>query len=164
MRTTISVEQYASQLQQKASRLVLTIKKGILSGAMRSRAIMIQKTREAPPNKGGAVNSGEYIRRWTAERIPDGAVIQNTAPYSGVIEYGRRPGKFPPMTALMLWAKRKLRLSDKQAKSVAFLIGRSIAKKGIKPRLILNNAIPELTRIMLEEIERELDKLFTIKI
>lgn len=51
--------------------------------------------------------------------------------YVPVIEYGRKPGgKFPPVDAIRLWVKRKLGVPEKEIDSVAFLVGRHIAKYG----------------------------------
>lgn len=64
--------------------------------------------------------------------------------YADVVEDGRRPGKFPPISAILQWMKVKpIRLrslktnsfekvTPARLNSAAFLIARSIAKKGIK--------------------------------
>lgn len=55
--------------------------------------------------------------------------------YIEVLERGRRPGgKQPPTNALELWVRRKLGIRDPtQARAVAFVIGRKIARRGTKP-------------------------------
>lgn len=53
--------------------------------------------------------------------------------YAEYVEYGRRAGKMPPVSALVQWAHKKLRLPDKAAKSAGFLMARAIAKKGTRP-------------------------------
>lgn len=70
------------------------------------------------------------------------------ASYWKYIEYGRKPGKFPPPNAILSWVKTKPILprpmnglkapSDKQ---LAFLIGRKIARDGIKPGNQFNQAL-----------------------
>ena len=65
-----------------------------------------------------------------------GGIITNVA-HALVMEDGRRPGTFPPVDAMRRWVFLKrgaLGISVKQVNSVAFLIGRSISKKGIKGR------------------------------
>ncbi len=51
-----------------------------------------------------------------------------------VLERGRRPGaRRPPAEALELWVRRKLGIRDiQEAKRVAFVIARSIGRKGTK--------------------------------
>jgi hypothetical protein len=57
------------------------------------------------------------------------------AAYGGYLEFGRKAGGFPPLAPLETWIKKKGIESDpKKIKSAAFLIGRSIAKNGTKPR------------------------------
>lgn len=49
--------------------------------------------------------------------------------YPAVQEFGRRPGKQPPPGALDRWVQRVLGIGDpKQARSIAFVIGRKMAK------------------------------------
>lgn len=54
--------------------------------------------------------------------------------YAQWIEDGRSPGKFPPPDKLLPWVQRNMGLSGDEAKRVAFLIGRKMAKQG-KPGL-----------------------------
>ncbi len=58
------------------------------------------------------------------------AVVGTPSPYGAVVEMGRRPGKMPPVAPLALWAERKLGVAPDDARNVAFLIARKIAKKG----------------------------------
>jgi hypothetical protein len=55
--------------------------------------------------------------------------------YIGAQKYGRRPGKFPPIEAIIQWLKdkRNFRIDEERGpslKSLAFLIARKIAKSG----------------------------------
>lgn len=69
-------------------------------------------------------------------------IIQITislAEYWKYVEYGRRPGKFPPPDAILNWitAKGILPTTDSNGRlpttqSLAFLIGRKIAERGIE--------------------------------
>lgn len=67
--------------------------------------------------------------------------------YWDYVEYGRRPGKFPPVNRIKEWitvkpvrpypdSRGKLPTTDQ----LAFLIGRKIATKGIEPRPFFNPA------------------------
>lgn len=71
------------------------------------------------------------------------------------IEYGRKPGKFPPPNAILNWVKTKpvtprpYQLANGKTviptqQQLAFLIGRKIAREGIKPRTYLQESIDEL--------------------
>lgn len=68
------------------------------------------------------------------------AVDLSLADYWQYVEYGRRPGKFPPPDKILQWVRIKPviprplsngKLPTEQ--SLAFLIGRKIAREGIAP-------------------------------
>lgn len=58
-------------------------------------------------------------------------MIGTPAIYGEPVEYGTRP-HFPPVKAIQHWVERKLRISGKEAHSVAFLIARAISRRGTK--------------------------------
>jgi hypothetical protein len=119
------------------------------------------------------VNYGAYLRAWKAEGDPDGAALFNSSKYAGVIERGRRPGKFPPIAAIAQWALRRLRLKPEGARrggrrstsfsadevmapafKAAWPIARAIARRGLLPRLIMTGAEHILGAYFHEEIDR----------
>jgi hypothetical protein len=75
--------------------------------------------------------------------------------YADVVEDGRRPGKFPPPDAIKTWMKVKpirlrnkltnsfVKQTDSAINSAAFLIARSISKKGIKGTKFFESALKE---------------------
>ena len=86
------------------------------------------------------------------------------------IENGRRAGaKLPPIDLIKKWIYQKgLIIKKGQTKSgVAFLIARSIAEKGIKPKPYLNNMIKSekvnWVKLLQTSFEKDLhDKVITI--
>lgn len=80
------------------------------------------------------------------------ASLGSSMPYARAWEYGRPPGKQPPSTPLALWAKRVLGVSDKEAKSVGFLIARSIGKKGRTARPFLRPALEKNISYLTDDI------------
>ena len=69
-----------------------------------------------------------------ADFVITGAVWSDE-PYAEVMDLGRRPGRrMPPIKALIPWVQYRLRVADEMVRSVAFLVARSIARKGIKGR------------------------------
>jgi hypothetical protein len=52
--------------------------------------------------------------------------------YGRYVEYGRKPGKMPPISALEPWVR--LKLKAKNPRAVAFLIARKIGAEGVKAR------------------------------
>ena len=55
--------------------------------------------------------------------------VGTPAIYGESVEYGTKP-HFPPIAPLIFWVEKRLGLSGKEAKSVAFAIARKISKKG----------------------------------
>lgn len=87
------------------------------------------------------------------------AVDLSLAEYWQYVEYGRRPGKFPPPEKILEWIRVKPvlprplengRLPTEQ--QLAFLIGRKIARDGIAPTPALSDASTDVYDRFLERI------------
>lgn len=52
--------------------------------------------------------------------------------YAAPVEFGRRPGKWPPIGAIRAWVVRKQIATGDEADQVAFLIARAIGRRGTK--------------------------------
>ena len=74
--------------------------------------------------------------------------------YASYVEYGRKPGKMPPPDILKAWAAKKFRLSHKDARSAAWALARSIAKKGTKARPFFEPAVESGWRKMIDKIAK----------
>lgn len=76
--------------------------------------------------------------------------------YIYYLDQGRAPGKFPPIRNLREWVMNKLGVSFDESKSIAYLIGRKIARegtdifrdhsKGLQLRDLIDNMLDELTQ------------------
>lgn len=87
------------------------------------------------------------------------------ADYWKYVENGRKPGKWPPISAIEKWIEIKPVLPRPMAngqlptnKQLAFLIARKIGLEGIKPRPILNQSIKDVWDVMKEFLEEALAK------
>ena len=74
--------------------------------------------------------------------------------YARYVEYGRKPGKMPPPDILEAWAYKKFRLSHKEARSKAWALARTIAKKGTKARPFFEPAVESGWRKMIDKIAK----------
>ena len=74
--------------------------------------------------------------------------------YARYVEFGRKPGKMPPPDILEAWAYKKFRLSHKDARSMAWALARSIAKKGTKARPFFEPAVESGWRKMIDKIAK----------
>jgi hypothetical protein len=76
----------------------------------------------------------------------DGFFLQIlAAPYFKNVDEGRRPGKMPPVKPIQKWADRRgIKFKNMSQQQTAFVIARSIGKKGIKPLNITNKLINDV--------------------
>jgi len=166
----MDMNQWYQHMKQLGSRFMPAAERGVFSGAMRCIPHLQKRTtlaRAASPRGGsGAVDTGLYKAGWRASPIPRGARLFNLRPYSGAIEYGRRPAPVSRegVQKLRVWAKRNLNLNDKQAERAAYAIARSMTPRSkggggrsLRARKVLTGDEKGLIKIVEEEILRELD-------
>lgn len=166
VKTVMSLNEFRNWMSGLSDNLFPAAKRGIIAGAKRCIPILHTNTRFAPATSVngfvGVFDTGSFLRAWKSESTIDGAIVFNDAVHSPMIEHGRRPGKGPPPDVISKWARRKLGLSRDEAKSVGFLIGRKISRHGLKGRHILATSLPEMEKIVIEEmlieINKEIDK------
>jgi hypothetical protein len=90
--------------------------------------------------------------------------VSTSLAYGIVMERGRTPGsKMPPVNAIELWVRRKLGITGDESRGAAFVIARSIAKKGIKGVFMVENAFeegsPQAIKLFDLAIEKAVDKI-----
>ncbi len=88
-----------------------------------------------------AVDTGHMLGSGIVEHGNE-PIINYSAPYSSIIEYGRHPGSYPPFTPIFKWVKRRLGIKkDKEAKKIAWAIMNKIKTHGIDGRPFMSSAI-----------------------
>jgi hypothetical protein len=174
-----SAREWAQWVSTLGPKLNEAMQHGLLDGAQRCVPVMHRSTDQAPPASArggvGARNQGDYRRAWQAAPHPEGAVLFNPSPYAGVIEFGRRIGKFPPLDAIARWAQRKLRvarvisrgkrkgtattraMTEKEARSAAFPIARAIARRGLRARFVMTSRLDEMASLVYDSITHAID-------
>jgi len=72
-------------------------------------------------------------------------IVVEAAPYWRYVEFGRKPGKYPPLSAMLSWVQSKPALNSPELslKQRAFLAGRSIAEYGIYPTPFIKKGFEE---------------------
>lgn len=91
------------------------------------------------------------------------------ADYFKYVDEGRKPGsKQPPIKPILSWVKtRNIRFKNMTDKQTAFIIARSIGKKGIKPlnakQKLYNNILQKKIKVIgdaaLKDVSNILDKI-----
>jgi hypothetical protein len=61
--------------------------------------------------------------------------------YPATMEYGRKPGSFPPVDSLVRWVRLKLGVPESEARGVAFTVARKIARSGIPGKFFMKQGI-----------------------
>lgn len=105
----------------------------------------------------GAIATGKYRDDWRAKRRSMaagsiGILVYNTKAYAPNIEYGRRSGRMPPVSAIRKWLQVKFSLPYRRAKRIAWPIAAAIKRRGIPGRKIMTAPQTEMTfRFYMEE-------------
>lgn len=90
------------ELEQKLKKLAPTMEKGLraiaLKGAQFGATRGVTHSRRA-----GIRASGTYEQSFVAHATEAGAVVGNTAEHAVFVEVGRRPGRRPPLDAILKW-------------------------------------------------------------
>ena len=140
-----------SEIVEKEAKLNLTGNRSVVFGALRASI----------GHRTNADTLQSVIGPGLAGRPGTGGDPKN---YGLFVEEGRAAGKAPPVSALELWVQRKLAIGDtEEIAKVAFLIARSIAKKGTTPAPFLEPAALDneqrITARMQGVIDAKVDEL-----
>lgn len=128
--------------------------------------VIARMKRDAPRDTGRLANSHGHAVDDAQHKL----VVFSRAGYAGWVHEGRKPGKRPPIDALLAWARRKLvnsRILDEKAKAaagvtlkprlgksatkgerdqarvLAFLVARKIGRFGTRPNRWFEQALDE---------------------
>jgi hypothetical protein len=151
MAKVVQLSEFSKVLGDFAHLHIKEVKQGVVSGLAKSIRILV----EASP-----VDTGLYAQSWDFTHDESSAILGNYAPHAPIIEFGARPFT-PPLKPLLEWAKRVLKSPsqppayDDAVQGLARYTQQKIAREGMKPRHILENALPAI----IDNIKRELEAL-----
>ena len=78
--------------------------------------------------------------------------------YAFYVENGRRAGKMPPPDELIQYCRKKLRMSEREAKKAGWAMALRIARKGTRPHPFFNPAINKNRKKILDRLKNEIKK------
>ena len=168
----VDLSDLARKFRILGARYMPTIMAGARSAGERARAYLVQESQRR-----GIVDRGGYIRSWKTGVTANTLEVFNQAPYSAVIEVGRRANsKPPPYYVLIPWVQRHLKVKrvfktgkrKGQATSrapkgseligLAIAVAKSIGKRGQKGKFVLRDAAPTIEKFIYAEIEDALSR------
>jgi len=110
--------------------------------------VLADAQRNAPHAWGVLRRSGRVVAE-------PGVVRVEFTKYARWVEFGRRPGRMPPITVMADWAYKKGIASAENTRAVGYLIARSIARKGTKAQPFLAPAF-ERERVKFKEAMKQI--------
>jgi Bacteriophage HK97-gp10, putative tail-component len=157
-------------------------RRAALRAANRGMGILVRRT---------PADTGHMRRAWRVKPLKNGARIENTAPYAGVVEFGARP-HYPPWEPIIRWVARQQKVSlsgyDLSVYGRAFPIGQpkgvrgarkdfavqwvvamarglvdKIGLEGQEPTHFIRKELPKLRKIFASEMAAELKRSMTGK-
>lgn len=153
----LKLGQLAEALQRDIKARKAAVNKGIGAAALRGRALLTGKT---PTGATSAMRAAWKVRnaRGANGQFASGYVIENSAPYAGIVELGARPHKVSPqgILAIQFWAQRKLGMDAREANALAHGVAHKLATEGQKGTYYVEKSLPELSLILDAEIIRYL--------
>lgn len=131
-----------------------------LRQAMRVSTSRVKTEMREQIRREGITNTGNLARNIYIEEPtkPTYGRVYVGEKYGAVVEFGRRPGSFPPVAPLERWAQTKLGKGG-----IGFLIARKIAREGTKAHPFVgptfDKTVEPITREMADAIKRILQKV-----
>lgn len=148
MSRTVDLKAFSQELGVYSKNRIEELKAATVRGVLRSIPDLI---------KASPIDTGLYAQSWDVQVTELSVILGNYAPYAGIIEHGTRPYT-PPLGPLLAWAKRVTGDPSQppsyspRVRALAVYTQKKIAEHGMKPRHILENAIPGI----LENIKQEM--------
>ena len=150
MSKTINLGDLSKELKNFSKKHIEDLKAATVMGVVGSIPELVQSS---------PVDTGLYAQSWDFTVEETKVVLGNYAPHAGIIERGARPFT-PPIQPLLAWAKRVLQDPSQPPdySSEVWALARGtqakIAIEGMKPRHVLEKALPGIIARVQMEIDR----------
>lgn len=147
---TVKLENFARELEDFSKASLEKQQRAVVNGVVKSVPDLV---------KSSPVDTGQYAASWDFSIDERSAILGNFAPHAPIIERGARPFT-PPIGPLLAWAKRVLRDPSQppnysnEVWGLARGTQNKIKAQGMKPRHILEKAIPGIIENIKDELRR----------
>jgi hypothetical protein len=143
--------------------------------ALKALAVIVEKSaKEETPVDRGRLRSS-ITHALDVRPVPLFATVGTDVAYARDVHDGRKPGTMPPTSALRVWASRhgfavstRARISRRTGKPITepalYALANSIARRGIKPRPFLTNALSKNIsniRTFFQNAGRDIERLWS---
>ena len=120
-------------LEAALARAPAIVREELEAAVTEADVLLAREVREHMPTAQGTLRASVFHEETVSGLVVTGFVGSPLA-YAAPVELGTRP-HFPPVDALIDWVRIRFGISgDKEARGVAFLVARKIARKGTKPQ------------------------------
>ena len=127
-----NTEKWLNAFDKFGSKFLENAADALLDNALRNIEIMNAAYKWELHGSGGVSQSG------------DSYFVTFKAPHAPYVEYGRAPGKMPPVKLIKEWVEYKNIGDPKKTNNTAWAIAKKIKDKGIEEKPFLRNAIETL--------------------
>ena len=110
--------------------------------------------------KGGKLASRDLFTSIAVDVLPIGDTIRTTVgptvSYGAFVEFGRGPGRMPPVNAIKDWILEKFRgrIAGNDLSSVAWAIAKKIARRGTRGYPYMGNTLDALQNKVVDEVAK----------
>lgn len=155
-RVKVDIRKLGEAWDKASGQMRGAMERGLFSGVLRGQHHLMENS---------PVDTGLYQASWAVNPKSNTHIeLGNSAPHAPIIEYGARPHN-APLGPLLAWAKRVLKSSsqppyyDEQVQRLARGVQKKIRERGQEPKHVLTDAIPDLIKMVEEEIAKELERI-----
>jgi hypothetical protein len=131
----------------------------VLTGATTEVVMLLERElKEAMPRGATGITAGSITGDVFSTPAGVLGVVGSSQPAATFVELGTKP-HMPPVAALVPWVRSVLGLAEKEARNVAFLIARKIAKRGTRAQRPFARTLEANTRQIERTFEDAADRL-----
>ena len=169
-RLGMNMEQFQRECFKEAKEGLKNLGQRIITNAQANlkRKKLVGKISTGYVKRSNTIASGALVNSGAVKEGSDNTIMAGfPMKYAYYVEYGRRPGGYPPFAEIYEWIRKKHIpvWDDKEARNIAFAIRHSIGENGTKPSPFLRPAYEKnkglIERFVAKTVKKVLSKDYT---